>query len=108
MRAAVRHFAVQKGKFVWAECGGLMYLARSLRVLPNECNNESGSLSASSGEPAQMFSPLAVADEYGKGGGAWEMCGVLPLSVGMTPALVMGYCTASLTRASADSGPADR
>ena len=74
MRKAVGDFAGQ-GKFVWAECGGLMYLARSLRTLPDE---KSDSLSSQT----------------------WEMCGVLPISVAMTPALTMGYCTASLTRAS--------
>ena len=75
MRTAVRDFALQ-GKFVWAECGGLMYLARSLRTLPDE-NSDS-------------VCPRT-----------WEMCGVLSISVAMTPALTMGYCTATLTRASA-------
>ena len=76
MRTAVRDFAKQ-GNFVWAECGGLMYLARSLRTLPDE--------NSDSARPC-----------------TWAMCGVLPISVAMTPALTMGYCTASLTRASAD------
>ena len=34
MRAQVRDFSA-KGKLVWAECGGLMYLARSLMVPPD-------------------------------------------------------------------------
>lgn len=100
MRAAVREFCEREGKFVWAECGGLMYLAEMLHRRPGDAPAVSDSTTGEApavgnggpaGETGDVQQPQAEEGEL-----AHEMCGVLPFDVTMTPRMSMGYCVAAL------------
>jgi len=70
LREQVRVFC-EAGGFCWAECGGLMYLAQTLGVRPED--------------------DIAAPKDH-----RFCMAGVLPFDVDMTKRMVMGYCTARL------------
>jgi len=101
MRAAVLAFC-ESGRFVWAECGGLMYLAQELVLRPEDvvtareakamceaemCTEVGAVIDSSSSAvvPSTTATTLVHA-----------MCGWLPFEVTMTPRMVMGYCKATL------------
>lgn len=107
MRSSVKAFC-ERGGFVWAECGGLMYLAQFLHRRPVDAtaaaeagedamvvrSKESGgdcgrSLSSANTDPRAGTS--SVGSEL-----VHEMCGVLPFDVTMTARMSMGYCIAAL------------
>ena len=107
MRAAVRTFCAS-ARLVWAECGGLMYLAQQLVRRPSDvCTAADFAQEAVEQAPAAVDAKDRTGGEYGGENGnvsgdvdagelAHRMCGVLPFDVTMTPRMVMGYCTASL------------
>ena len=112
MRAAVRRFC-ERGGFVWAECGGLMYLARQIVLRPvdtatateaaAEAAVAEGGEGGTTGEGAS-----AALDGGGTTGGVelgaelvHEMCGLLPFDVTMRARMNMGYCTAVVRGATA-------
>ena len=117
MRRAVVAFCAGGG-LVWAECGGLMYLAERLQLRVSDVEtatearseitgNETGAVLAGTAAGA-----AAPCDETCGAAGAGcalpseripstpellhTMCGVLPFDVSMTARLQMGYCTATL------------
>ena len=106
MQASVRSFC-ERGGFVWAECGGLMYLAREIVLRPQDVAAAADAAdaadrqhrTATNGEASSSSSsaPAANAGEL-----VHSMCGVLPFDVTMTPRMAMGYCEAELR------GPAAR
>ncbi|CAE8687978.1 unnamed protein product [Polarella glacialis] len=97
MHAAVQAFA-QRGGFVWAECGGLMYLAKKLYLRPADVQTAKVAAEAAERPPppdrleeAPASLPSDPSDSL-----VHEMCGLLPFDVTMTPRMAMGYCTARL------------
>lgn len=95
MRRAVAAFCA-RGGLVWAECGGLMYLAERLLLRPADV--------ATAGEAASEAANEAVGDAAGGAANVpvspaellHSMCGVLPFDVTMGARLYMGYCVATL------------
>lgn len=92
MRASVRAFC-ESGRFVLAECGGLMYLAG--RLTPNQPPDTP----AAAGAGAGVACAAQAAEEAMPR--AYAMCGVLPFDTAIGPRMAMGYCTATLGAAAA-------
>lgn len=94
MRTAVRRFC-ERGGFVWAECGGLMYLATLLHRRPSDVVTAAEGLGEETDKVSQSSDPQARA-ALSSSELVHKMCGVLPYDVTMTARMSMGYCEAAL------------
>jgi cobyrinic acid a,c-diamide synthase len=92
MIAAVRSFCARSG-FVWAECGGLMYLAQQLWRRPADVAT-AAEVAAGGGLGTEVAEPVKAADSELPL--HHRMCGVLPFDTSMTSRMSMGYCTVAL------------
>ena len=94
MRAAIRAFC-ERGGFVWAECGGLMYLAQHIVLRESDAQTAAEAAAMREGgskPPLDGGMPSALVH---------SMCALLPFDVTMTARMTMGYCTATLADATA-------